>query len=164
MGKMGKLLREQKKKTTTYTFTAEQLEAHDKLVLQEHLEHLRSQIKPTVDKYVAEEREQSMKVIQEEWDNRAQEFQQNGISDNFLNLLQYLLAVPSRVLIEHFGWRPIPKDGKYDRRNRTMRFADLVADEIGKISHDEMMDVRRYSDETYKLYGVRFDAKEEPDT
>ena len=66
MGKMGKLLREQKKKSTTYTFTAEQLEAHDKLVLQEHLEHLRSQIKPTVDKYVAEEREQSMKVIQEE--------------------------------------------------------------------------------------------------
>lgn len=160
MGKKGQLLREQKKKTVTYTFTAEQLQEHDKLVIKEHEAHLISKVQPNVEAVWAEREKEVKKIIQDEWADRAREFQQNGQGENFLNLLQYLLAVPARVLIESFHWKPIPKDGKYDRRNRTMRFADLVAEEIGKISADEMMDVRRYSAETYELYGVRFDAAE----
>ena len=160
MGKKGQLLREAKKKTVTYTFTAEQLDAHDRLVIKEHEAHLISKVQPSVEKAWAEREASAKKVIQDEWDARAKEFQDNDDSDNFMNLLQYFCAISCRVLIEHFRWKPIPKEGKYDRRNRTMRYADLLADEIGKISADEMMDIRRYSEQTYELYGVRFTASE----
>ena len=164
MGKMGKLLREQKKKTATYTFTAEQLEAHDKAVIQEREAYLRDRIRPTVEALVTEEREKAHQVIQEEWDIRARDFQLGEKGENYETLLSYLLAIPSRVLIERFHWKPIPQDGKYDKRNRTMRFADCLVDELSKISHDDMMDIRKYCDETYRLYGVKFTAEEVPET
>lgn len=161
MGKKGALLRAQKQKNVVYTFTAEQLKEHDKLILQAHKERLRDSIKDKVKEEVDAYSAKANAEIQQEWDKRAAEFASPDTAGNFMNMLQYLLAVSSRVLIEKFGWKPIPKDGGYDRRNRTARFADLVVDEIDKVSNDPLQDIRKYSDETYKLYGVKYTVEEE---
>lgn len=160
MGKNGKALRELKKQNTKYVFTAEQLAERDKAVIAEYKSRVMKEIEPTVKEVVHLEKEQAKKVIQDEWDKRAEEFS-NAEGDNYFSLLQYLLAVPARVLIEKFGWQPIPKE--YTRRNRLMKFADYMADEISMISGDEMMDIREYCKETYKLYGVRFETREYED-
>ena len=158
MGKKGDLLRAQKKQAAVYTFTAEQLAEHDKMILRENRERVRETLKPEAEKYVQGQLDAAREIIRQEWETREKEFYTDSADDNFFNLLQYMLCVTSRVLIEKFRWKPIPKDGKYDRRNRTMRFADCVADEIARICSDECADIRKYAEETYQLYGVKYKA------
>ena len=73
-----------------------------------------------------------------------------------MQILALLLAVSCRVLIEKFHWKPIPKDGNYDRRNRTVQFCDCLVDEIQSITEDETKDIRRYCEEVRDEYGVEF--------
>ena len=156
MGKKGDLLREAKKQRATYVFTAEQLQEHDRQVLLNHVELLEAKVGPKVEAEMQRREEEAKAVIQKEWAERAKEFQSGTPEDNMMAMLQYLLSVSSRVLIEKFHWSAIPKDGKYDRRNRTMRFAECLISEIEKISEDDSMDIRQYAEDTYNLYGVRF--------
>lgn len=158
MGKKGALLREQKKKAAVYTFTAEQLAEHDQMIINEKMQRIRENLAPKAQEEVQRRLDEARQIISDEWDARKKEFYTDDSETNFYNVLQYLLCVSTRVLIERFRWKPIPKDGKYDRRNRIVRFSEYVTNEINQICSDESGDVRRYAAETYEKYGVRFKA------
>lgn len=164
MGKKGDLLRQQKKENTKYTFTAAQLEEHDRFILQQKKQEILEDCRKKMDEQYEEQKIELENMVRAEWDARAREFSTPDRESDFFNLLQYTLAVPARVLIEKFKWKPIPKDGTYDRRNHMTKFGECIIDEINKIQHDEMGDIRAYCAETYELYGVKFergDAVEE---
>lgn len=149
MGKKGDLLRAMKAQQTTYTFTKAQLMEHDKKVKHDILLQAKDDLE-------AEARRQADLYVQTEWAEREKLFIENHPMDNVMTMMSLLLAVSSRVLIERFHWKPIPKDGVYDHRNRTMRFADYIVDELDKITRDVDADIRRYCEETYDLYGVKY--------
>ncbi len=146
MGKKGDLLRAQKAQTKVYTFTAAQLEEHDKFIIKEHSEKLKAA---------------AHDAVQEEWDKREQIFDKENFSGNFMTLISMLLAVSSRVLVEKFGWTPISKDRYFNKNMKLAKFGDAIVDEINAICMDEQADIRNYVDETYDLYGVRFIQEEE---
>ena len=160
MGKKGELLRLQKKQRATYTFTGEQLEAHDQAIVAARADKIKRDLMEQMEKEYAAREEHVKKVIEEEWKSREELFRGEDMADNFFLILSLLLATSCRVLIEKFHWKPIPKDGKYDHRNRTMRFSDYLIDEINAIVEDETKDIRRYCDEVYEEYGVKFIQQE----
>lgn len=160
MGKKGEMLRLQKKQRATYTFTGEQLEAHDQAIVAARADKIKRDLVEQMEKEYAAREEHVKKVIEEEWKSREELFRGEDMADNFFLILSLLLATSCRVLIEKFHWKPIPKDGKYDRRNRTMRFSDYLIDEINSIVEDETKDIRRYCDEVYEEYGVKFIQQE----
>lgn len=161
MGKKGELLRLQKRQTSTYTFTREQLDEHDRVVITAARDKLKRDLVEQMEKDYAAKEEHIKKVIEEEWKAREALFKGDDMADNFFTVLSLLLATSCRVLIEKFHWKPIPKDGKYDRRNATMRFGDYLVDEINAIVEDETKDIRTYCDEVYEEYGVKFIRQEE---
>lgn len=164
MGKNGAALRERKMQTTTYTFTRAQLEEHDQMVIKARIEKIRADLYAQMEKDFAQKTEEANRAIDEEWKRREELFKGDDWSSNFFLMLSFLLAVSSRVLVEQFGWAPLPKDRLYNHRYRLVRFGDAVAEEISGICNDEMKDIRRYCDEVYDLYGVKFQLEEEGDT
>lgn len=150
MGKKGDALRAAKLKNVTRTFTEEQLRAHDKLVIETFRERI-------VKEAVAEANERVEELNALDWERRERAFMENHPIDNVLSCMSLLLATTARVLIERFGWKPIPSEGHFDRRNRTMRYCEEVEREIGRITADpEKADLIAYCNETYDLYGVKF--------
>ena len=154
MGKRGKALREAKASKTTYVFTREQLEHHDKLVC----DNFRDRIMEDCEKKLQKKAEMTQKNIdaylEEEWKKREALMKTEG--DNLNEMLSLLLSISSRILIEKFHWKPIPKDEKYDGRNNTAKFAKYYAEEVNLICSDEMKDIRKYCEETFDLYVVRY--------
>ena len=154
MGKRGKALREAKASKTTYVFTREQLEHHDKLVC----DNFRERIMEACVKKLQKKAEMAQKNIdaylKEEWKKREALMKTEG--DNLSEMLSLLLSISSRILIEKFHWKPIPKEGKFDGRNNTARFAKYYAEEVNSICSDEMKDIRKYCEEIFDLYGVRY--------
>jgi hypothetical protein len=137
--------------------TDEMMAAHDRELILRKSETIRARV---VEKAKAE----VDKHIDMEWKAREEIFRPDGDSaEGFFNIMQLLLAVPARILIEKFHWKPIPKDGVYDKRNKLMMFSDYMVDELNMIMDDEMQDIRRYCDETYEKYGVKF-MREEDDS
>lgn len=159
MGKKGAALRAAKAQSTTYTFTKEQLEEHDRHVLDTYRERVIGKVVKRAEEYDEVRKKELNEYIEEEWKKREELFRNNH--DGLMNTLSLLACCSSRVLIEKFHWKPIPKDGNYDRRNQTVRFADCLVQEINKICEDENADIRRYCEETYELYGVKFTAEED---
>lgn len=160
MGKKGDLLRALKAAQKTYTFTHEQLREHDRVVALEALKRAEVELKKKVDAEYEAKNAEIQQFITDEWKSREEIFMESHPNDNVISIMGLLMATSSRVLIEKFGWKPIPKDGKYDRRNRTMRYADCLVDELQRIMNDENADIRRYCEETYDLYGVKFEVIE----
>lgn len=160
MGKKGDLLRALKAAQKTYTFTHEQLKEHDRVVAIDALKRAEVELKKKVDAEYAAKNAEIQQFITDEWKSREEIFMESHPNDNVISIMGLLMATSSRVLIEKFGWKPIPKDGKYDRRNRTMRYADCLVDELQRIMNDENADIRRYCEETYDLYGVKFEVIE----
>ena len=146
MGKKGDALRAQKAEQKTYTFTAAQLAAHDKFIIDEGKEKLKALAK---------------EEIQKEWDKREAMFDKEDFAGNFMLIISMLLAVSSRVLVEQFGWTPISKDRYFTKRYRLARFGDAIVTEINSICMDEQKDIRTYCDEVYELYGVKFISEED---
>ena len=150
MGKKGAAMRAAKQDHTVYTFTKEQLAAHDKFVIDQRIEKIKQKLE--------EEKEQKNTEIQDmlerEWKRREElcKFDNGGFND----LLSLMLCIPARVLIEKFHWKPIPTDAPTNKKLQIVRFADAVAEEINAIQSDELKDLRRYSEETYEKYGVKF--------
>lgn len=72
--------------------------------------------------------------------------------------MMMLLSLSSRVLIEKFHWKPIPEDGIFDGRNKTAQFAKYMSEELNEITEDENADIRRYCEETYEKYGIKYVA------
>ena len=160
MGKKGDLLRALKAAQKTYTFTHEQLKEHDRVVAIDAMKRAEVELKKKVDAEYAAKNAEIQQFITDEWKSREEIFMESHPNDNVISIMGLLMATSSRVLIEKFGWKPIPKDGKYDRRNRTMRYADCLVDELQRIMNDENADIRRYCEETYNLYGVKFEVIE----
>lgn len=160
MGKKGDLLRALKAAQKTYTFTHEQLKEHDRVVAIDALKRAEVELKKKVDAEYEAKNAEIQQFITDEWKSREEIFMESHPNDNVISIMGLLMATSSRVLIEKFGWKPIPKDGKYDRRNRTMRYADCLVDELQRIMNDENADIRRYCEETYDLYGVKFEVIE----
>lgn len=156
MGKTGKLIRKNKKQTSKYTFTGEQLEERDKAVIAEYRKTLDARMMESARNAARIYENEAEEHIQDYWDSIEKEFNTGDRQEDYNNLLSYLLSISSRVLIERFHWKPIPKDGNYDGRNRTYRFAQYVMQELAAISEDDEMDVRRYSAETFEKYGVKY--------
>lgn len=154
MGKKGAALRAAKETNTKYLFTKEQLQAHD----QELLARYRETVGRELERRARELDDQMQGHVREEWQKREELF--GGTHrDNLMTILQLLLAVPSRILIERFGW-PAVTD-RNASRCRTARFADLMVEEINSITGDDTKDIRTYCDEVFDRYGVRFEYKEE---
>lgn len=160
MGKKGDMLRALKAAQKTYTFTHEQLKEHDRVVAIDALKRAEVELKKKVDAEYEAKNAEIQQFITDEWKSREEIFMESHPNDNVISIMGLLMATSSRVLIEKFGWKPIPKDGKYDRRNRTMRYADCLVDELQRIMNDENADIRRYCEETYDLYGVKFEVIE----
>lgn len=154
MGKKGDALRAQRAATARYTFTGAELEARDRMII----DRFRTQVMEESTRKLNEMFEQNVKEVDdhiaEEWKKREALLRDNG--ERLSEILRLLLACSSRVLIEKFHWKPIPIDGNYDKRNRTYQFAKHLADEVNEICTNENLDVRKYCEETYEKYGVKF--------
>lgn len=143
MGKKGELLRMQKKQSVSYTFTAEQLEAHDAAVRKMALERRKQEM----DEYLEKEFTERNRILA------------GTAEDVTVELFSLLISVPCRVLVERFGWPAIWKHST--GRNRLSRFASAVQEEVEKIINDERMDIRKYAEEAYEVTGVKFQADEQ---
>ena len=163
MGKKGEALRAAKRQQTMYHFTREQLAAHDQFVREEFRERCTKDVEEKVwqkmEPIFDEKKKELEKAILDDWDERKRLFASEVPENNFLEFICCMMSVSIRVLIEKFHWKPVPKDGFYDRRLAIVRFSDYVKAEIDMISADEMQDIRKYNEETFNLYGVKFAAE-----
>jgi hypothetical protein len=157
MGKNGDALRAAKAQRLI-TFTREQLEAHDQTVRSAYAAQIKKVIEDDFRQKMAENKAAFDEYAKAEWKHREELFGGTH-NENLLTVLQLLLAAPSRVLIEHFGFPPVPKRKKIGR-NRTADFAELLAEEVSKITQDETRDIRDYCDEVYEKYGVKYILEE----
>ena len=148
--------KQEQKSEVKYTFTAAQLEERDRAIIDAYLEHIKAEAMLRLQAQHEAWDKDFEKKIQDIWDERARLFRTPDLGENFFNMLQYMLSVPSRVLIEKFGWKPVPKENEPYRLTKMERFAREVAAEIDRIGSDDMMDIRRYAEETYNLYGVKY--------
>ncbi len=153
MGKKGDALRAAKAKTTVYSFTREQLDDRDRALLVTY----RARVKKETDEYIASERRRIWKMVEEDWDERTRilcEGEEDGTHGLF-TAISLLESVCARILVEHFGWAPVGGKRRSDRF-RLNRFCNLLVDEINGIMSTETGDIRRYNEEVYELYGVKF--------
>ncbi len=147
MGKNGQLLRQQKAQRTVYSFTREQLEAHDRQVAMDAInrkkEDLRAYAKVVLDKDFAER----AKLLE------------GSTEDVTFNVFSMLISISTVVLVRDFGWKPIWKHST--RRNRLSRFVTEITKEAEMIINDELLDIRTYAVKAWDITGVRFEAGEE---
>lgn len=156
MGKNGAALRAAKEERVRYQFTKAQMEEHDRFVINAHKARLQAELIEKVNEEYAEREQKVRELVEAEWKRREELFASGNSMDNLMQILALLLAVSCRVLVEKFHWKPVPKDGNYDRRNQLVRFSDYLVDEIQSITEDETKDIRRYCEEVREEYGVEF--------
>lgn len=161
MGKKGDALRAKKAKAIKYYWSDEDLEAHDKLLLETHEKEFREKMEALLKTRYEEKEAELAGFVKKEWDSREAIFDKDNFGVNFMTLISMLLAVSSRVLVEQFGWMPIPKDRYFTKRYKLARFGDAVVNEINAICTDTQGDIRKYCDEVYELYGVKFISEED---
>ena len=153
MGKKGDALRAAKAQRTTYTFTAAQLEAHDKEVRMRTLERKKDELKAYAHQVISEDFEEREKLLS------------GDAADVTMNVFSMLISISCRILVERFGWKPAPmrKDTNQggDRRYKLTQFAYYVMDEVCKLTADELLDIRKYAEETYQITGVKFETEDE---
>lgn len=147
MGKKGDLLRLQKAQTRTYTFTAAQLEEHDRQVRMRTLERKKDEL-----------RAYAREVLDKDFEER-QKLLTGDATDVTLNVFSMLISISCKVLVEHFGWKPIWKHST--KRNRLSRFVYAVQQETEALLNDELLDIRSYAKKAYDITGVMFEAGEE---
>lgn len=147
MGKKGDLLRAQKAQRATYTFTAEQLEEHDRQVRAATLERKKEEL-----------RAYARGVLDQDFAER-QKLLEGSATDVTATVFSMLISISCRVLVERFSWTPIWKHT--NGRNRLVRFVNAVQEEAERLINDELLDIRKYAAETYEITGVKFEAGEE---
>lgn len=147
MGKNGDLLRAKKAQTATYTFTAAQLEEHDRQIRMAAIERKKQDLK-----------DYARHVIEEDFNER-QKLLEGSTEDVTLNVFSMLISISCRVLVERFGWAPIWKHTT--SRNRLARFVTYVQEEAERLVNDELLDIRKYAQEAWDITGVRLEATED---
>jgi len=156
MGKNGALMRANKQQNTVYTFTREQLAAHDAMVIKERKKQIVSDMLNKAD----EINQELSDSIHKEWESREKLFSDKGLDANLVQVIALLVGISARTLVEDFGWEPLPKDGNYRKSRKLARFCQAIADRVANICDDENTDIRTYNAETYDLYGVKFEVEE----
>lgn len=144
MGKKGDLLRQQKAQRATYTFTAAQLDEHDRQVRQDAIE-----------RKMAELKDYAHRVIEEDFNER-QKLLEGNAEDVTLTVFSMLISISCRVLVERFGWKPIWKHST--GRNRLARFVTAVQEEAERLVNDELLDIRKYTEEAWEITGVKLET------
>lgn len=147
MGKKGDLLRAQKAQRATYTFTAQQLEEHDRQVRMSAIERKKQELK-----------DYAYGVIEQDFNER-QKLLTGSAEDVTLNVFSMLISISCVVLVRDFGWKPIWKHTT--SRNRLARFVTAVQEEAERLVNDELLDIRKYTAEAWDLTGVRLEATQE---
>ena len=148
MGRSGDRIRMAKDQKTTYTFTKAQLEEHDRQVFREKWKQYENLTKKEAAEIDLKREEELRNHVNKTWD------------DNAINLLQYTMAISCRVLIEQFGWKPIPKTLRGPEM-RIQKFANALAAEIDQIYRVDRINMQQYSEETKKLYNLSFNVNAE---
>lgn len=72
-------------------------------------------------------------------------------------VLALLMSVPARILCEKFHWKGVRDEN--DHRSKLLQFSEAIVKEVNRICGDENADIRKYRDETYELYGVKYEVK-----
>jgi len=142
MGKKGDLLRAMKKQKAEYTFTGEQLEQHDRQVVQDYFKNAMPMVRKMADEEDAKRFDEMSKRIDNLW------------IDNSAALLSYAMALSCRVLIEHFGWKPI----RNRHRTNTSRYAEALVQEYDRVTAGKE-GMKAYAKETKALYNLSFVAE-----
>ena len=101
--------------------------------------------------------EQIDELIQEEWKQREQEMSGENEQERIEKILALLMSVPARILCEKFHWKGVRDEN--DHRSKLLQFSEAIVKEVNRICGDENADIRKYRDETYDLYGVKYEVK-----
>ena len=147
MGKKGDLLRAQKAQRTTYTFTAAQLEEHDRQVRQALMERKKDEL-----------RTYARTVLDADFAER-QKLLEGSAEDVTVTVFSMLISISCRVLVERFGWKPVWKHTS--SRSRLVRFVNAVQEEAERLVNDELLDIRKYAAEAWEITGVKFEATDD---
>ena len=147
MGKKGDLLRAQKAQRVTYTFTAAQLEEHDRQIRQAVLDRKKEEL-----------RTYARNVLDADFAER-QKLLEGSATDVTATVFSMLISISCRVLVEHFGWKPIWKHT--NGRSRLVRFVNAVQEETNRLVSDELLDIRKYAAEAWEITGVKFEATDD---
>ena len=131
---------------TTYQFTLEQIEAMKHQAVLDAKKKMKEEITKEIDEH-----------IQEEWKQREQEMSGENEQERIEKVLALLMSVPARILCEQFGWTGLRSEN--DHRSRLYRFSEAVVAEVNRICGDENADIRAYRDETYEMYGIKYEVK-----
>lgn len=150
MGKNGQLMRE-KKKQTARLYTDEQIEEIRVEARRSQSELLKADLNKMLDEHEKNLREQ----IDKEWEQKYREFQSGVSEDDRLSYLRCTLAIPLKVLIERFGWKPMYGD-RWDKLSKTYKFMFAMMDEINEIGKDKTKDITTVADEVLNKYGVGY--------
>lgn len=147
MGKKGDLLRQQKAQRATYTFTAQQLEEHDRQIRMAAIQRKKEELK-----------DYARGVLDADFAER-QKLLEGSAEDVTLNVFSMLISISCVVLVRDFGWKPIWKHTT--SRNRLARFVTAVQAEAERLVNDELLDIRKYVEWAWDLTGVRLEATQE---
>ena len=147
MGKKGDLLRQQKAQRATYTFTAQQLEEHDRQIRMAAIQRKKEELK-----------DYARGVLDADFAER-QKLLEGSAEDVTLNVFSMLISISCVVLVRDFGWKPIWKHTT--SRNRLARFVTAVQAEAERLVNDELLDIRKYVEWAWDLTGVRLEASQE---
>ena len=147
MGKKGDLLRQQKAQRATYTFTAQQLEEHDRQIRMAAIQRTKEELK-----------DYARGVLDADFAER-QKLLEGSAEDVTLNVFSMLISISCVVLVRDFGWKPIWKHTT--SRNRLARFVTAVQAEAERLVNDELLDIRKYVEWAWDLTGVRLEASQE---
>lgn len=148
MGKTGDLLRAAKDQKKTFTFTKAQLEEHDRQLFREKWKQYERLAKKEAEEIDKKREEDLRERVNKAWD------------ENAVMLLQYTMAISCRVLIEKFGWKPIPKILRGPEM-RIAKFANALTEEIDRIYRVDRINMQQYSEDTKKLYNLSFKVNTE---
>lgn len=131
---------------TTYQFTLDQLDAIKRQAVRDAKDRMKAEIMKEINV-----------EIQEEWKRRENEMSGENEQERIEKVLALLMSVPARILCEKFHWKGVRDEN--DHRSKLLQFSEAVVAEVNRICGDENADIRAYRDETYELYGVKYEVK-----
>ncbi|RHN99875.1 hypothetical protein DW020_12215 [Clostridium sp. AF37-5AT] len=131
---------------TTYQYTLEQIEAIRKQAVRDAKEQMKAEIAKEIDDH-----------IKAEWKEREKEMSGENEEERIEKVLALLMSVPARILCEKFHWKGVRDEN--DHRSKLLQFSEAIVKEVNRICGDENADIRKYRDETYELYGVKYEVK-----
>lgn len=130
---------------------------------------IRQRAKADVLKDAREEMEEYYKQQKERWDKETEEFWQKAKdefksgdeNDQFLSWCRVMWAIPIKVLVEHFHWKPITEDCCCDNRQALVKFCNKCIEVSMKMVKDDNKDIRTLCREVSEAYGASFVINEE---